>query len=168
MTRPPIKTRSSWWIARALLWSFTGCVLGPVIALLPVRAYAVLTSQESPASALVGGTVGLLMYAMIAFVFGLPVFTPILIAWAWLAPRYPRIESPSFIVGASLCIALGASVAVAISYACMQEPFGARGGDLAAISGMVGLVVAAGLLTPRCIIPLLRPGRMLDTRAPII
>jgi hypothetical protein len=109
-----------------------------------------------------------MMYVAIGFAVGFPVFTPLLLAWAWIAPRYPRIESPFAIVGASIGLGVSAGTIVAVSYARMEAPFGAHGGQLAAISGVVGLVIALGLITPRFVIAALRPGRMLQTREPVI
>ena len=156
-----------WW-ARAFAWAVLGCAAGP-LALGLVSAVTVLGRMglvdgldDAYAALIVVPLAG----TMIGAVLALPVYLPLLLVWAAAAPRLGRVERTysGVIAGTGLLASAGAAL-LASFYGSLRPPFGYKGWDLAAYAGTMLLLLWAGLILPRLVIPALRPGAFV--RSPI-
>ena len=158
--------RAPHWWARAFAWAVLGCAAGP-LALGLVSAVTVVGSRgivDGFGEAFVALILVPLVGTMIGAVFAVPVYLPLLLLWAAAAPRLGRVERTygGVIAGTGLLASAGAAL-LATVYGSQRSPFGYRGWDLAAYTGAMLLLLWAGLVLPRLVIPALRPGAFVRT-----
>ncbi len=157
---------------RAVAWALAGCVAGPLALALFGAARALLGSgphaasiEEAVAGVLVVTMAGTIVGALLAA----PCYLPLLWAWAVCGRRFGWLERTygGVAAGTGLLAASGAGM-LAMIYGTMEPPFGFAGADLVPYAGQMLLLLWAGLLLPRLVIPALRPGAFARSESPAI
>jgi len=155
------------WRRRVIAWVFSAAILGPIVTMFALTIIGLLTGwREVVASplqmlskAMVAAIVMSLWNVLVALLFFVPPYLPILMLWARNGPRLGWLElSRRGSAVTAILLGLPAAVASVIAYGSMEDPFGFHGAELLKFGMVIWLATSVSLFVPRVLISGLRPG----------
>jgi hypothetical protein len=155
------------WLRRAIVWLLVAATLGPVIVVTSLSVVGLVIAWREVATdplrmlgQAVGGIVFMSLWnVLVALLFFLLPYSPIVLLWARMGPQLGRLEnSRSGLAVAAMLLALPAALTGIIAYGSMDQPFGFQGIRLLQFGLAIWFATSVSLFAPRILFSNLRPG----------